>query len=282
LAAIQEMEKKERKTFAIDAVDKLFYNRFFGLLQSRNYQPNTVGKYIESLKTILHEAESKGVKVNVFLKDKKFIIPYADVSNEYLNEKEIKILQELDLTDKPRLERVRDVFMIGCKTGQRYQTYSKFTKDMFENDRIKIYQRKNSNQVIIPIDNYVTDIMEKYNWKLPCIASQKFNEYIKEVCQLAGFDQPISKTVQMGTIMKTIVEPKYEIITSHTARRSYATNMYLRDKGAMISIMKATGHKSVKMFLKYVLASDEEHLSIMRDIQNGVPKEPIRLKVANS
>ena len=283
LKVIKEMQVLERKTFIFDDIDKSFYNRFLGLLQSKKFQPNTIGnKYVEPLKTILHEAESKGIQINSFLKDKKFIAPKAEPFNIYLNEVEIGRLQNLDLTDVPRLERVRDVFMIGCFTGQRWSDYSTLSKDNFQTDRIKILQEKTAKQVTIHLDEEVRIIMERYNWKLPKISNQKFNEYIKEVCKLAHIDEMISRTAQYGREKVTTKQPKYELVGTHTARRSYATNMYLRDKGAMISIMQTTGHTTQKMFLKYVCTTDEEHLSIMRDLQNGVAKVAPRLKVANS
>ena len=111
----------------------------------------------------------------------------------------------------------------------------------------------------IPIHPYVTQILKKYKNELPKIPSnQKFNEYIKEVAKEVGIDDNISIQKRKGNFNYDKAIPKYELISSHTARRSFATNAYLSGIPP-ISIMMITGHKTETAFMKYIKISSEEN-----------------------
>lgn len=274
-----EMEKVQNVTFTFQNIDFDFYNSFTIFLQSKGFQPNTIGsKYIETLKTILNEAERQDVKVNKAYKDRKFATPSEEVFNIYLSVAEIEKLENLNLSENLRLERVRDLFLIGYYTGQRFGDFSTFVKEQFEihpngkEGEIKLLQNKTANYVTIPIGNEVITIMKKYAWKLPKISSVNFNLYIKEVCQLAAIDKGISQTKKIGNEEKISITPKYELVSSHTARRSFATNAYSASPEKVMYIMKTTGHKTEKEFMKYICFTSEENAQIMKNLLVKVPK----------
>ncbi|MBW8522166.1 site-specific integrase [Chryseobacterium chendengshani] len=181
----------------------------------------------------------------------------------YLNPSEIDLIYNLDLTNDNSLDNVRDLFIIGLWTGLRISDLKRINQFLFTKKTIVISEtQKTGIKVEIPIHHQVRNTLTKRNNELPKnISTQKFNDYIKEVCRLAGITE-----ITLGNIKNPKTNrkekghyPKYLLITSHTARRSFATNLYgteLSDK----AIMSITGHKSHTQFLKYIKTTDKEHI----------------------
>ena len=168
----------------------------------------------------------------------------------------------LDLKDKPVLEVARDVFLIGCYTAQRFSDFSRIKKEniqLLDNSVkvIRLVQDKTNETVIIPIKPELDYLLNKYNGDVPKIWEQKLNLHIKTVGEKAGINSliPIEK-MRGGRIVKSVI-PKHDLIKTHTARRSGCTNMYLAGIPS-IDIMKISGHKTEKEFLKYINVTKEE------------------------
>ena len=278
-----EMQKLKNKTFTFQNIDMPFYHSFIQYLNSKNLQPNTIGfKFVKTLKVILSEAERQGITVNNAYKSKKFVAPSQEVRHEYLNSKEIEILENLELPKDTMIDKVRDLFLVGYYSGQRFGDYSIITKDNFEqngdgNWNLKLKQNKTGTFVTVPIDGKCIDLMEKYNWELKKISAQYFRKCIKKLCELAGFDSEISDTKNYGGRDEVIKQPKYMLITSHTTRRSFATNYFLTNKLAVINIMRLTGHKTEKEFMKYLCFSDAENSEIVRNINVEKPQNGLQI-----
>ena len=186
-----------------------------------------------------------------------------DVSHIYLNENELDLLWNLDLSNNSRLETVRDLFLIGCHTALRFSDFTNIKpQNIIETTggrAIKIQTQKTSQTVFIPLHWRVEVILAKYDNQLPrAISNQKMNDYLKEVGKLAGIDTQIETSKTKAGLKFTSLQPKYELITTHTARRSAATNMFKAGIPS-ISIMRITGHKTESVFLKYINFSDEEN-----------------------
>jgi len=209
---------------------------------------------IKNLKVFMSEAIDLKYTKNMEFKHKKFSMTEVDVDAVSLSEKEIIDLYNCKFENK-RLEQVKDLFIFGCCTGLRFSNYSTVEKENIVNIDgdlfIKIIPTKTDDLVIIPCSPIVLDIFKKYesnyNTLPKALSNQKFNEYIKEACCLAG----LTEKGRLSTLAKTEL---YNFITSHTARRSFATNLYL-DGYPIIEIMKITGHKTEKSFLKYIKVS---------------------------
>ena len=164
-----------------------------------------------------------------------------------------------------RLNRVRDLFLIGAFTGLRFSDFTSITKDNILSSTIHIEQHKTGGKVAIPLHRVVLEIWRKYGEKLPQpISNQKFNNYIKEVCKLAGIDEMEQKNITRGGMRVRQTYKKYELVTSHTARRSFATNLYLSGFPA-ISIMQITGHRTEKAFMAYIRVTPEQHAELLRE-----------------
>ena len=114
------------------------------------------------------------------------------------------------------------------------------------------------------------EILEKYSFELPAeISNQKFNEYIKDVCRIAGINgtETITKTVG-GNIVTEKFE-KWKLVSSHTGRRSFCTNMYKRGLPTLM-IMSISGHTTEQSFLKYIKVKQVEHAEMMKKAWDNI------------
>ena len=161
------------------------------------------------------------------------------------------------------LDKVRDLFLVGCWTGLRYSDWNKvYPKNGF----ITLNQQKTGRPVVIPVHSTVEKILNKYEGDLPKpITNQKFNEYLKQVAKLADFKEAVTKQITRGGKVETEIKPKWKLVTTHTARRSFATNMYKAGIPS-ITIMAVTGHRTETAFLKYIKVTPQEHAEKMREI----------------
>ena len=161
--------------------------------------------------------------------------------------------------DRQNLELARDIFLIAVWTAQRVSDYNNLKpeniKEVSNNGTpmtyISIHQQKTGRLVEIPCNAKVRAILNKYPKGLPHLSDQKINMYIKQIGQMAGIDEVIEiKGSRGGEVIKEYYK-KYDLICTHTARRTGATLMYL-DGIAIYDIMKVTGHKSVTTLEKYI------------------------------
>ncbi len=243
-----------------------FYHDFIGYLQSLNLAQNTIGKKIQTLKIFLNAATDAGVNTNMAFKSHRFTAINEESESIYLNDTELATLFELDLGKDVRLERVRDLFLVGCWTGLRFSDWNKVTPSNITNGNLKLKQQKTGGAVLIPLHPTVERLINKYNGNLPeVITNQKFNEYLKEVAKLAGFTDAVYKTITKGGITRTTKYEKWERVTTHTARRSFATNLYNAGLPS-ITIMAMTGHRTEAAFLKYIKVTPDEHANKVREL----------------
>lgn len=285
LAHIQDFAKsKRRKSFDFLDIDMNFYDGFTSYLTNvKGFKPNTIGKYISAIKTFLKHAETKGYEVCKAYQSDSFKRQKVDVDHVYLNETELMKLKNFDLSDNPRLDKVRDLFLLGAYTGLRFSDYREITPEkIVKNEKgdfnIRLNQRKTGGLVVVPCTNLALEILNKYQMKLPKSPSnQNTNEYLKELCQMVGFDQITAFTEVKGGKTYDVILPKWQRISTHTARRSFATNAYKRGIQTK-AIMQITGHKNEMSFYKYIVVGKEENADLMREKLNE-PK-PMLVKVA--
>lgn len=259
LTDLQEYEKEKHTRLLFDRIDIDFYNTFVKFLQSKNYSPNTIGTRIKVLKTFMSESYERGLHNNLDFKKKAFKKPSEETSAVYLNTEELDKLFNLDLSSNLTYSNVRDWFLIAAYTGLRFSDFSRITKDNISNDIITSKTIKTGVIVDIPLHTIVKSILEKHNYNLPkVISNQKFNKYIKEVCKAAEIDDDILVNETKGILRTSKTEKKSDLISAHTARRSFATNAFIAGVPP-IQIMKITGHKTEKAFLGYIKISEKEN-----------------------
>ena len=238
---------KQSKSHKIKDLDDDFYVAFLAYLRHKDkLNNNTLSRYLTFFKTFVIWCNRKGFDVNndyTNVSVKKY--QSDDVA---LNLKEVEILENADLNGAE--EKARDLFLIGVYSGQRFSDYSVFERADIQGDFIVKRAEKTENHSFIPLHDKLNSLLDKYDWRLPKISSQKFNVRIQAVCEKLEFNNEIKKTTYRGNDKTVEVLPKWRMIASHTARRTYITLM--AEKGmADHFIMAVTGIKDAKTLSKY-------------------------------
>ena len=257
---------KTRKKVDFENINLDFYADFTTYLQQEKKSSlNTIGKHIKIIKTIMNEATDAEINTNTAFKSRRFKAVQEKVEDIYLTETELNAIAKLKLNEEPKLDRVRDMFLIGCYTGLRFSDFSVLKPENIKDGFIETTQIKTGDAVVIPVHDRVAAILKKYKGVLPpAISNQKMNDYIKDVVKkVDGFKTrvPVAST-QGGQRMTTNIE-KFKMVSTHTARRSFATNEF-KAGTPTLTIMAITGHKTEAAFLKYIKVNPREHAQILK------------------
>ena len=252
-----EFSKKNKIEIDFDSINQTLIDNFIQfLLKEYDNSNNTINKNIDNLKMFMLWSKSRGYHKSTNFNEIQKLKPFE---NEiiYLNEEELSRLEELDLSSNKHLEMNRDLFLFGCYTGQRFSDYSNFDKSELNNNFWVVNQRKSvGNSVVrIPLIPQAQQILKKYNNELPKISSQKFNKNIKNISKLANIIE-LKKTLKyQGNKRVEVMLPKFELISSHTARRTFITLSLIKGINPE-AIKKVSGHTSDKEFKKYLKIED--------------------------
>ncbi len=263
---ISDFQDHRKKKIHFNEINKSFYNSFIEFcVSTKSHSANTLRRNVGLFKTFLYWSLENG---HTYKTDfQKFKAPKAQQTDEVaLTLDQVKEVFEFDLSDKLKLEKVRDLFVFGCATGMRISNYSKVAKKDIQSGMIKVRDQKNTDKTLeVPLNDFSTYILKKYDYQLPKISNQKFNDYIKEVFKLIGYDEQIKKSIKIGKDIIEQINPLYERISSHTARRSFITimkNKKIPDK----VIMSYTGHRSLEVFNKYYKPNNEDRKEFMQTV----------------
>jgi len=258
---IQEYEKNRKIRLEFCDIDKLFFNDFVTYLQELNLSTNTIWHKTVSIKAVMKAANEQE------LTDNTKYTTFKNISEESqavaLSEWELDLLAKFDFSQSPRLERTRDLFLIGCWTGLRFSDFTRIKSENIKDNMLTIQQQKTNEFVTIPLHPVFISIWEKYNGVLPAnISNRQFNDNLKDVCKEAGINERVMKSITKGGKKQVTVYEKWQLVSSHTARRTFATNLY-KSGFPSISIMQITGHKTESSFLKYIKVTKEEHAKML-------------------
>lgn len=166
---------------------------------------------------------------------------------------------------KKYLERVRDVFCFQCFTSLRYSDVHKLKREDIAGGLIKVVTEKTGDTITINLNKYSAAILEKYRDEerpLPVVSNQKMNKWIKEVCFLAGIDQPVTTVYYKGAERIEDTRPKYELIGTHTGRRTFICNA-LSMGIPPATVMEWTGHSDYKAMRPYIKIADRAKAEAM-------------------
>lgn len=270
--------KEFSKNLDFENITLDFYYEFTTFLQeNKGLAPNTIGKVIKILKTFLNEATERNINTNLAFRSKKFKVTNTPTEKIYLTDTDIDKMYNLDLSDNKRLDKVRDLFIIGCYTALRFSDFSQIEPENIikKGTQIKIETYKTGETVIIPLHYRVKEILRKYDNTTPrALSNQKMNQYIKEVGKLAKINEIVIKSEKKGNLRIDKKIRKYKLISTHTARRSGATNMFLADIKP-IEIMKVTGHKTEKAFMRYIKIDAEKNADLL--MNNKFFQQPLKI-----
>ncbi|MFA8342675.1 MAG: tyrosine-type recombinase/integrase [Rhodothermaceae bacterium] len=236
----------------------LFLDKFYPyLIEKKNVIDNTANKIISYLKVFLNWAVERKLTKNTDFQN--FKIKFHKNKIIYLLENELMALYNLKLNNE-KLERVRDVFCFQCFTGQRYSDVEKISQIDIKNSVWKFRVTKTGEFLEVPLNKYALSILAKYqDWQtpLPVLSNQRMNEYLKELCELAKIDTQIRTTKIKANKTIEEIQPKYQLIGTHTARRTFIT-LSLKKGMKPDYIMKIVGHSDYRMMKKYLEIEDSE------------------------
>ena len=306
LVQFQRFCKYKKKEYNFGDIDMQFYHDFTsylkaeikdkkGIVLKEAYNVNTTGKCIRTLKNILSIAESEGLHSNSIWKDKKFKGTRIETESIYLTREDLDKIMKADLSKHGiGHDQARDIFMVGVWTAQRVSDYNYITKEQIythtkrwiedvpdpENPGqtkaeirtkeimyISLIQKKTGAQVSIPVSSELKGILEKYDYCLPHLEDQVINRYLKDICKEAGLTESVEILETKGGTPVRNRYPKWDLVHTHTARRTGATLMYLSGMD-LYDIMKITGHTTPVMLKKYIKADKLDIIEKITDKYN--------------
>ena len=268
LNKLREFEAIQNKKYRFEDIDLNFHRDFiFFCYETVKLNNNSTGSLISRIKTFCRNIELDGFPINPKYKHSEFNTPKEETFDIYLSEEEINLIFNFDFSNNERLENTRDLFIIGLRTGLRVSDFIRIKDENIFENVINITTEKTNQNLTIPIHPQFKEILSKRNNKFPReISHSKFNKYIKEVCKNVAINEKIygSKVDELTKRKVPGYYQKWEFVSSHICRRSFATNLFLAGIEVAI-IRKATGHSSEKLFLNYVKASKNEHIQKLND-----------------
>ncbi len=259
---LEIFQKSRNERIDFESITLDFYNDWVNWFYKRNKSKNTVGKHIKNLKVFMREAFDRQITKNNEFMNKKFKVLEEESDEIYLTNEELDRILALDLSNKPGLDLVRDNFLLDCYIGLRIADYRNLKDnhiiEIEGTKMIKIRLQKTGITAVIPLSKKALGILEKRNFKFSTHSEQDINRKMKVIGKMAGIDDSFTKNITLGGKVVEKVFNKYEKITNHTARRSFATNLYLEGVPTL-DIMQMTGHKTERAFLKYIRVTPEQN-----------------------
>lgn len=253
-----KFEKQKRKSYLIKDVNLQFKKEFENWNIEEKYSSNTILSNLKEIKAICYHARKKGLQINNEIDDIK--TRYRKANSIYLNFDELEIIENLNL-ESTELENARDWLIISCYTAQRVSDFMRFTTDMITTQKgvklIEFIQLKTNKLMTLPLHSKVLEILDRRGWNFPTsIAEQWYNKLIKKVCKKAGIEEIVygGKMIDKRKVMGEY--PKWQLVTSHIGRRSFATNFYGKIPTSLL--ISATGHSTEQMFLIYIGKSNAD------------------------
>ena len=252
-----------------DEIDGVFLNKYKKFRLDQGLGANSIAKDQAVVKTWLKESCNRGVHNNRHWESQAFKVKEIKVRKPTLTIEELKKLTKADFSGKNRygvektaISKCRDHFIIACWTGLRISDTKRIPDiiaDAWKQNGNKcpefltFIQEKTNSQVTLPVFPALSNIIKKYKGDIPALsASQQINKNIKIACEVAGLNRIIESpsTTAKEKGIKRI--PLFEMVTNHTAKRTFATIIYKMGILSNGEIMSLTGHTSEGVFLRYL------------------------------
>lgn len=255
---LQDFEIKRKYKLTFSKINHFFHREFTSYcMDDLKHINNTYARNLGLFKTFMFWAlKNKYTFNNTFMEFKK--VERVITNQIALTLEDLKKLMEHEF-ESSKLEKVRDVFVFACVTGMRFGELSLISKSNVTDSEILLKEDKDTNKPArnIPLTSISKFILKKYDYKLPLIANQKQNEYIKEVFKELEYKNVVQKITTRGKEnIKEDIE-FYNRITTHTARRTFITMMKRQGKSDKL-IAKITGHTDMKTLNQYYQVDDEQ------------------------
>ena len=264
-AAVKNHLTNFREGLTFEFFDERGLNDYVGYLRDvKEMRNTTIGKQLSFLKWFLRWAFKKGVHQNNAYDSYKPKLKSTQKKIIFLTWDELNRLREFKIpSNKQALERVRDVFLFQCFTGLRYSDVFNLRRSDIKGDHIEVTTVKTSDSLIIELNNHSKAILDKYkdvafedDKVLPVITNQKMNDYLKELAELVGIDEPVRQTYYKGNERIDDVTPKYALLGTHAGRRTFICNALALGIPPQV-VMKWTGHSDYKAMKPYIDIADD-------------------------
>lgn len=274
----------EKHSFTWNDIDETLTDSFINWMEKEGYMVKSINKYLITFRAMVGYAYKKRLHDNtraLTAFSTKKVLETDKAKEIYLTEQELQALYDMKLDGLKSV--VRDIFLVGCYTCQRFSDYSRLERENFVTTPkgtkvVRIVQEKTNNTVVIPIlNNNLLSIAEKYNYEIPKVSDVILNRYIKKILKdLAKSVPSLAKLERTTLTMRErtmeergevtfmrdakgyVVKPRYDLVSSHTARRSGITNLYLTGLFDEVQMMSVSGHKDAKTFREYIKLSSEQ------------------------
>ena len=255
---LQSFQEARKRKITFSEMDYDFFQAFQNFLfehvtsKGRTLNNITIAKQLSTLKTFLGYAKRSGINVNSGYKD--FVIKRQKLEVIALSEEEFLKVYRFDLSNNPRLDRVRDVFCFSCMVGYRYSDLAQLKRYHIKDGMIYLTTKKTKKPLETPINKIAEEILQKYQEDerpIPVISNQKYNRYLTELFKLIGLNEEIEIIRFRGSERITKLVPKWALLTAHSGRKSFAS--MLLEKGVQPQIiMELGGWTDFKSFQRYI------------------------------
>lgn len=248
--------------FVFASINKPNLSLFVDYLQD-NVARSSARTYVAMVKSVLNLYSEKCDLQKGW--DKVLSVKNDESQQVYLTEDEIKRL--IDYTPENETESVvQRQFLLGCLTGARHSDYCKFTKSNLQNGRLVYVSQKTHVKAELPLSEVAKSILlpdglQKYGFQQSEFAKSSitrelsdptFNQTIRLICKKVG----ICENVRLYRRGRFEEIQKWEAVSSHTSRRSFCTNLYLRTRDVLL-VSKLAGHKSASQTETYIVCGLE-------------------------
>ena len=271
---LKNFQEKTGTPIRFENMDYSFMQRFQNfLIDWKEVHPNTgniktinnitIAKQLSTLKTFMSYARRRGIKIHEGYKD--FSVKKERLEVIALNQQEFDALYALDVSANPRLSQVKDIFLFSCVTGYRFSDILQLKREHIKENEIRLTITKTKEPSIVPLTRISREILKKYEERvlpLPMISNQKFNDYVKELCELAGIKDPVEIVRYRGAVRDSKIYPKHELVSAHTGRKTFVTLSLAKGIPAEV-VMKITGHSDYKSFKRYVQVDESRKRDAM-------------------
>ena len=251
-----EFEQVKKYTLTFSKINDIFLSEFTDFCYTnRGHNTNTFRRNLGLFKTFMNWSFTRKFTYNSsymsFQKPKAIIPKMFSLS---LDEVKSIFLAEIE---SEKLVKIRDTFVLQCLTGLRYNELPRINKATIKGSSLHLKETKDltKQERIIPLAEIALNIIKKYDYNIPAISNQKYNDYIKDVVAIAGINYEVEVPIIRGKKQEFVKVNIADKISSHSARSSFITNM--KNKGIPDkTIMSMTGHRDLKTFLTYYRVND--------------------------
>ena len=268
---LEAFEKKQEMPFNLDTIDDITMEDLQTFMYNeQNLNTQSTSKYIGIFKIFLNWCVKRKHTTNSDFRNFT-ATTQPDTLKVIMTNDDLQAIRAAEI-DKDYLSNTRSLFLLACLTGLRYSDFSRINKQHLKKDSegytLSIRQQKTEEYIDIPLTPEAAEICLKLiDGSIHPISNQKMNTYVKELCKLSEIDESFEKHIYKGRDKTVQIVPKYELVSTHTGRRTFCTNLLNSGIPAEV-VMQFSGHKDYKSFAKYVNIPKKAQMKAVRESLN--------------